>query len=354
MQLLPQEYKEFLTNIKSKIKTAQLKAHIKVNEEMLRLYWDIGFMIVEKQKVSMWGDKILENISNDLKLEFPNLQGFSVRNMHYMKKWYEFYSFSQQPVDQFVQQAVAQLQNDKIEKIFYIPWGHNIHIISKSKDIDEALFYVNKTIENGYSRAELIEQMKKELYKRDSKAITNFKNTLPKIQSDLANEITKDPYSFDFLTLKQSYDEKELENALVSNMTKFLLELGSGFAFVGQQYRLNIDNRDFKIDLLFYHIKLHCYVVVELKTTDFKPEYAGKLNFYISAIDEVLKSQKDNPTIGILICKSKSDTVVEYALRNVSTPIGISEYELSNILPKELESSLPSIEQIEAELEGII
>lgn len=346
MQLLPQEYKEFLTNIKSKIKTAQLKAHIKVNEEMLRLYWDIGFMIVEKQKVSMWGDKILENISSDLKLEFPKLQGFSRTNIIYMKKLYQFYSLGQQAVD--------QLQNDKIEKIFYIPWGHNIHIISKSKDIDEALFYVNKTIENGYSRAELIEQMKKELYKRNGKAITNFKNTLPKLQSDLANEITKDPYSFDFLTLRQSYDEKELENALVSNMTKFLLELGSGFAFVGQQYKIVVDKNDFKIDLLFYHTKLHCFVVVELKTTDFKPEYAGKLNFYITAVDEQVKTKFDNPTIGILICKSKSDTVVEYALRNVSTPIGISQYELSNILPKELESSLPTIEQIEAELKGLI
>jgi predicted nuclease of restriction endonuclease-like (RecB) superfamily len=346
MQLLPQEYKEFLTNIKSKIKTAQLKAHIKVNEEMLRLYWDIGFMIVEKQKVSMWGDKILENISSDLKLEFPEIQGFSRTNIIYMKKLYQFYSLGQQAVD--------QLQNDKIEKIFYIPWGHNIHIISKSKDIDEALFYVNKTIENGYSRAELIEQMKKELYKRNGKAITNFKNTLPKIQSDLANEITKDPYSFDFLTLRQSYDEKELENALVSNMTKFLLELGSGFAFVGQQYKIVVDKNDFKIDLLFYHTKLHCFVVVELKTTDFKPEYAGKLNFYITAVDEQVKTKFDNPTIGILICKSKSDTVVEYALRNVSTPIGISQYELSNILPKELESSLPTIEQIEAELKGLI
>ncbi|PRM97071.1 PDDEXK nuclease domain-containing protein [Aliarcobacter cryaerophilus] len=346
MQLLPQEYKEFLTNIKSKIKTAQLKAHIKVNEEMLRLYWDIGFMIVEKQKVSMWGDKILENISSDLKLEFPELQGFSRTNIIYMKKLYQFYSLGQQAVD--------QLQNDKIEKIFYIPWGHNIHIISKSKDIDEALFYVNKTIENGYSRAELIEQMKKELYKRNGKAITNFKNTLPKLQSDLANEITKDPYSFDFLTLRQSYDEKELENALVSNMTKFLLELGSGFAFVGQQYKIVVDKNDFKIDLLFYHTKLHCFVVVELKTTDFKPEYAGKLNFYITAVDEQVKTKFDNPTIGILICKSKSDTVVEYALRNVSTPIGISQYELSNILPKELESSLPTIEQIEEELKGLI
>ena len=332
MQIITQEYKQFLFDIKSKIQSAQLKAHIKVNEEMLKLYWEIGSMIISKQKESSWGDKILENISKDLKEEFPALQGFSLRNIHYMKKWVLFYSNSQQSVDEIVQQLVAQ--------IFQIPWGHNIHIISKSKDIDEALFYVNKTIENGYSRAELIEQMKKELYKRNGKAITNFKNTLPKIQSDLANEITKDPYSFDFLTLRQSYDEKELENALVSNMTKFLLELGSGFAFVGQQYKIVVDKNDFKIDLLFYHTKLHCFVVVELKTTDFKPEYAGKLNFYITAVDEQVKTKFDNPTIGILICKSKSDTIVEYALRNVNTPIGISEYQLTEILPKEYQSSL--------------
>jgi len=350
VDLISPEYKEFLTSLKSKIKTAQLKAHIRVNEEMLRLYWDIGFMIVEKQKSSSWGDKILENISRDLKLEFVDLQGFSRTNLLYMKKWYKFYSFGQQAVDQIVQQAVAQLQVSEIEKIFFIPWGHNIHIISQSKEINEALFYVNKTIENGYSRAELVKQIKKDLYQRNGKAITNFDIRLPKPQSDLANEITKDPYSFDFLTLRKSYDEKELENALVSNMTKFLLELGSGFAFVGQQYKLSIDNRDFKIDLLFYHTKLHCYVVAELKTTDFKPEYAGKLNFYISAIDEELKSDLDNPTIGILICKSKSDMVVEYALRNVTTPIGISKYELTEILPKEFASSLPTIEQIEAEL----
>ena len=198
-----------------------------------------------------------------------------------------------------------------------------------------------------------MEQMKKELYQRSGKAITNFESKLPKLQSDLAKEITKDPYNFDFLSLRDSYDEKELEDALIQNMTKFLLELGSGFAFVGQQYKITVDKNDFKIDLLFYHTKLHCFVVVELKTTDFKPEYTGKLNFYITAIDEQVKSEFDKPTIGILICKSKSDMIVEYALRNVNTPIGISQYELTEILPKEYQSSLPSIEQIEAELEGI-
>ena len=344
MQIITQEYKQFLFDIKSKIQSAQLKAHIKVNEEMLKLYWEIGSMIISKQKESSWGDKILENISKDLKEEFPALQGFSLRNIHYMKKWVLFYSNSQHSVDEIVQQLVAQ--------IFQIPWGHNIHIISKAKNIDEALFYISKTIENNYSRAQLVEQMSKELYLRSGKAVTNFESKLPKPQSALANEITKDPYNFDFLTLRESYDEKELEEALMQNMTKFLLELGSGFAFVGQQYKITVDNNDFKIDLLFYHVKLHCFVVVELKTTDFKPEYTGKLNFYITAVDEQIKTKFDNPTIGILICKSKSDTIVEYALRNVNTPIGISEYQLTEILPKEYQSSLPTIEQIEAELKG--
>ena len=310
MQIITQEYKQFLFDIKSKIQSAQLKAHIKANEEMLKLYWEIGSMIISKQKESSWGDKILENISKDLKEEFPALQGFSLRNIHYMKKWVLFYSNSQQAVDEIVQQLVAQ--------IFQIPWGHNIHIISKVKNIDEALFYISKTIENNYSRTLLVEQMSKELYLRSGKAITNFESKLLKTQSALANEITKDPYNFDFLTLRESYDEKELEEALMQNMTKFLLELGSGFAFVGQQYKITVDKNDFKIDLLFYHVKLHCFVIVELKTTDFKPEYTGKLNFYITAVDEQIKTKFDNPTIGILICKSKSDTIVEYALRNVN------------------------------------
>ncbi|MCT7485378.1 PDDEXK nuclease domain-containing protein [Aliarcobacter cryaerophilus] len=281
MEIITQEYKQFLFDIKSKIQSAQLKAHIKVNEEMLKLYWEIGSMIISKQKESFWGDKILENISKDLKEEFPSLQGFSLRNIHYMKKWVLFYSNSQQSVDEIVQQLVAQ--------IFQIPWGHNIHIISKAKNIDEALFYISKTIENNYSRAQLVEQMSKELYLRSGKDITNFNSKLPKPQSALANEITKDPYNFDFLTLRESYDEKELEEALMQNMTKFLLELGNGFAFVGQQYKITVDKNDFK---------------------------------------------------------------VEYALRNVNTPIGISEYQLTETLPKEYQSSLPSIEQIEAELKS--
>lgn len=331
------EYKQFLSNIKSKIKLAQLKSHIKVNEEMLRLYWDIAEMILEKQNNSSWGDGVLEKISKDLKKEFPDLQGFSLRNIKYMRQWYQFYSIGQQ--------AVAQ--------IFQIPWGHNIHIISKSKTIEEAIFYINATIQNNYSRANLVEEMKKDLYARSGKAITNFAYQLPKIDSLLAQETLKDPYNFDFLELRKVHDEKELEDALIQNMTKFLLELGQGFAFLGRQYKIVVDNNDFKIDLLFYHVKLHCYVVVELKATEFKPEYAGKLNFYISAVDAQVKAEEDKPTVGILICKSKSDTVVEYALKNVNTPIGVSEYQLTEILPKEFESSLPTIEMIENELSDI-
>lgn len=307
MEIIREEYKSFLANIKSKIQSAQLKAHIKVNVELLNLYWDIAQLIVEKQKQSSWGDKVLESISKDLKKEFPNMSGFSIRNIHYMKKWFLFYAIVQQPVAQ----------------IFQIPWGHNIHIISKAKSIDEALFYVNMTLQNNYSRASLVQ------------------------------ETLKDPYNFDFLNLRKSHDEKELEDALMENMTKFLLELGQGFSFLGRQYKIVVDNSDFKMDLLFYHVKLHCYVVVELKVTDFKPEYAGKINFYVSAVDAELKSELDNPTIGILICKSKSDTIVEYALKNLTTPIGVSEYELTEVLPKEYKSSLPTVEEIEAEFRGI-
>ena len=233
-----------------------------------------------------------------------------------------------------------------------IPWGHNIAIIQKCKTIDEALYYVQNTIKNGISRNVLIHQIETNLYARDGKAITNFETTFPPLQSDLAKEITKDPYNFDFLCLTKGYQEKELENALTDNITKFLLELGNGFAFVGKQYKLIVGGDEFRIELLFYHIKLKCYVVVELKATEFKPEFAGKLSFYTSAVDEEIKDKNDNPAIGILICKSKNDLVVEYAFKDINKPLGISRYELTEILPKEYKSSLPSIEEIEAQFEN--
>jgi len=346
IQIPTQEYKEFILEIKSKIQNAQIKASIKVNEALLQLYWEIGSAIVEKQKTSSWGDNFLESISRDLQKEFPNVKGFSYRNMRAIKQWYLFW-----------QQLVANLKSthwqQAVANIFLIPWGHNLAILSKCKNIDEALFYINLTLENNYSRALLLKEIEKNLFERKAKAITNFEYKLPKPHSQLAIETLKNPYNFDFLDLRISHDEKELEDALVENITKFLLELGAGFSYLGRQYKLKVAHDEFKIDLLFYHVKLHCYVVIELKTIDFKPEFAGKLNFYISAVDAQIKSKEDNPTIGILICKSKNDTVVEYSLKDINKPIGVSEYELTTILPENLKSSLPTIEEIEAELGDI-
>jgi len=335
------EYKEFIKYIKSKVQQAQIKASIKVNVELLKFYWEFGEEIVNKQKNSNWGSAFLKNLSRDLMCEFPNIKGFSHRNIKYIRQWYLFYSTNVEKG----QQVVALLAQ--------IPWGNNLHIITKCKDINEALFYVQKNIENGWSRATLRHQIETQLYKRQGKSLTNFSDTLSISQSNLASELTKDPYQFDFLTLRDKYDERELEDGLVEHITKFLMELGQGFSFMGRQQKLSVGGKDFYIDLLFYHVKLYCYVVVELKVVDFEPEFAGKLNFYISAVDGKLRGEKDNPTIGILICKSKNSTIVEYALKDINKPMGVSEYQLSNILPKELKSSLPSIKDIESELENL-
>jgi predicted nuclease of restriction endonuclease-like (RecB) superfamily len=336
------EYKKMIQEIKIQIQTAQIKAAVSVNRELLKLYWSIAEMIIEKQKQSSWGDKIIEDISRDLKKEFPDMKGFSKRNILYMRKWYIYWSA-------IVQQLVAQLEK---EKLFQIPWGHHILIMTKIKEKKEAIFYIVKTIENNWSRNVLMNQIEYKLYERQGGAITNFKEKLPAVHSDLAIQTLKDPYCFDFLTLTEDYNEKELEDSLVENITKFLLELGAGFSYVGRQYKLEVGNNDFYIDLLFYHVKLHSYIVVELKTGEFKPEYAGKLNFYVSVVDDLVATKGiDKPTIGILICKSKNNMVVEYSLKDVNKPIGISEYKLTQQLPKELKSSLPSIEEIEAELE---
>jgi len=345
MNIVDKEYKNFIKEIKNRIKTSQIKASIKVNEELLKLYWEVAKMIVAKQKKSSWGDNLIEQISKDLKKEFPDMKGFSVRNLKYMRQWFLFW------LDDIEngQQLVAQ----SIDNIFTIPWGHNIVIITKCKDKDEAMFYVRKTVENSYSRAVLVHMIESDLYKREGSLLNNFEKTLPKSDSDLALSILKDPYCFDFLSIREKHDEKELEDALVKHIRDFLLELGNGFAFVGQQYKLDIGGDEFFIDLLFYHIKLKCYVVVELKTVKFKPDFTGQLNFYVSAIDGEVKGKDDNSTIGILICKSKNDTVVEYALNGVNSPIGVSEYQLIKQLPNELKSALPTVEEIEQELKGV-
>ncbi|GAB6045617.1 hypothetical protein JCM11957_12150 [Caminibacter profundus] len=332
------EYKNILKDLKLKFKSAQIKASIKVNSELLQFYWYLGKKIIEVQDNYKWGSKFLENLSIDLSKAFPNVKGFSKRNLELIRKWVNFWDKKE-----IAKQVVSQ--------IYQIPWGHNIIIIQKCKNIDEAIFYVENTLKNGISRNVLVHQIESGLFYRKNRAVNNFEKTLPPIHSDLAKEITKDPYIFDFLTINEDYKEKELEDALIENIKDFLLELGSGFAFVGKQYILEIANQEFRIDLLFYHLKLHSYIVIELKNDEFKPEYAGKLNFYVSAVDDILKSEIDNSTIGILICKSKDNLIVEYALRDINKPIGVSEYRLTTKLPDKLKDTLPSIEQIKKQIQ---
>ena len=365
------EYKKFIQDIKSRIQASQIKAAVKVNVELLKLYWDLAHLIVQKQKESTWGKGFIAEISKDLKKEFPNMKGFSPTNLLYMKKWYLFYTKqkSSQNVEKNkksssnshlknLPQLVGDLETiitpEPFEEILQIPWGHNREIITKCQSVNEALFYVNQTIKYNWSRSVMVHQIESNLKQREGKAITNFKDKLPEPLSDLAKQTLKDPYSFDFLNLRKKHEEKELEEGLINHITHFLLELGAGFSFIGKQYRIKIGGDEFFIDLLFYHVKLHCYVVVELKSVKFKPEFAGQLNFYISAVDGEINTELDNPTIGILICKSKNNTVVEYALNRVESPMGVSEYSITKNLPDELKNTLPTIEEIEAELEDIV
>jgi predicted nuclease of restriction endonuclease-like (RecB) superfamily len=329
------EYISWVNELKTLIQKTQIKASISVNRELLGLYWTIGKSISEKVNNANWGSSVVEELSKDLKAEFPNQKGFSRSNLFSMKKWFEFYSKSEIEIEK-IQQLVGQ-----------IPWGQNVVIISKSKSIEEAVFYSNKTIENNWSRSVLLHQIELDFYERHGKAITNFIKTLPTPHSELATETLKDPYKFDFLTLQEKALEKDIENQLVKHITSFLLELGTGFSFVGQQVPVKIDDQDFYIDLLFYHIKLKCYVVVELKAIEFKAEFAGKMNLYLSAIDDSLKTDAEYPTIGLLLCKSKSEIIAEYALRGMTQPIGIAEYEINKAIPKEIKTELPTIEEIE-------
>ncbi len=313
---------------------SQLKAAVKVNQELLELYWHLGAQIVVRQESSSWGEKLLEQLSSDLMVSFPDMKGFSVRNLKYMRQWYLFYGGGA-----IGQQAVAQLVQ--------IPWGHNIQIITKCKSIEEAHYYLTSTLEHGWSRNVLVHQIESQLWQRSGKGLHNFQHTLPAIQSDLAAQTLKDPYVFGFLNLSQTHTERELEEGLVNHITQFLLELGAGFAYMGRQYPITVGERDFYIDLLFYHTRLHCYVVIELKLGEFEPEHAGKLNFYIKAIDEQLCKKADAPTIGILLCKTKDKVVAEYALSDINKPMGISEYQLTHALPVELQDNLPSVEALE-------
>lgn len=337
-----QEYREWLKGIKGYIRNQQVKAAVRVNEELLKVYWKLGEDICIHKAEAQWGSGFYESLSKDLKTEFPDMKGFSITNLKYCKRFYELYNQS----DTIRQQIVDEFTSP----IFTIPWGHHTEIIAKCKSVDDALFYVHKTIENGWSRAVLLNFLDAKLHQAEGKAITNFTRMLPPPVSDLAQQTLKDPYNFDFLTIRQNYDEKELQEALTNNITKFLLELGHGFAYVGQQYRLKVGEQEFFADLLFYHLKLRCYVVIELKVERFKPEHLGQLGFYVTAIDKNMKSEVDNPTIGLLICKTKDSVVAEYALGATTLPIGISEYELKRVIPDEFKGSLPTIEEIEEKL----
>jgi len=343
--ILSQEYADWLKDIKERVRVAQIRAQISVNIEMLALYWFVGESIADKLTKSSWGSHVVDRLSEDLKKAFPEMSGFSRSNLFYMKKWVEFYS------TETVQQLVGQLGIVSIQQIVgQIPWGQNIAIITKSRSPQEAVFYVMKTIQNNWSRGVLIHQIELQLYERQGKSVTNFQCTLPEPQSERAEETLKDPYIFDFMTMSEKVHERNVENQLVSHIKEFLLELGSGFSFIGNQYHIEVAEKDYFIDLLFYHIHLRCFVVIEIKTVEFKPEYAGKLNFYLSAIDEILKSEHDNPTIGLILCKNKNKLDVEYALRDISKPIGVSEYKLLQSVPDDLKSSLPTVEQLEKEL----
>lgn len=336
---LDKNYSNWLAEVKAQLRSVQSKAVLAVNSVLIEFYWNLGKSIAEKENV--WGSKLIEQVAKDLQEAFPDMKGLSIRNIKYMRQFYAFY------LSQIGQQAVAQFVQNEVRQI---PWGHNILIFTKSNTIEEAQFYILATIENGWSRDTLGWQIKTQLYQRQGKAISNFKNTLQNPMSDLVQQTLKDPYVFDFLTLSQPFHERDIEKQLVAKITKFLLELGKGFAFVGKQYQLEIGETDYYIDLLFYHTKLKCYVVIELKNTKFIPEYAGKLNFYLSAVDSLLKQENDNPTIGILLCRDKNNIETEFALRDINKPMGVSEFQLTEIVPEELKSSLPSIEEIENEL----
>ena len=324
------EYLNLVQTIKQEIQQAQYKATLSVNKELITLYYNIGKIINEHNS---WGNKFIENLAADIKLSFPNAKGYSVRNLKYMSKFANTY-----PDEEFVQQAIAQ-----------IPWGHTITLLDKLSDNTVRNWYVEKIIENGWSRNVLIHQIESGLYERQAVAnkITNFESRLASPQSELAVQTMKNPYIFDFIPFREDMVERDIEQALVQDVAKLLLELGTGFAFLGNQYHLNVGGDDFYIDLLFYNLNLRCYVVIELKTGEFKPEYAGQLNFYLSAVDGILKKDNDNPSIGLLLCKSKNALVAEYALKDMSKPIGVSEYKVTSELPEALSKQLPSVEDIQ-------
>ena len=360
-------YPALLKEITDRIRQGQLRASMAVNVELLALYWDVGRIVAERQGEEGWGAGVIPRLAQDIRNELSEIKGFSTRNIDRMLAFYREYSelkFSPPAVAKIEAVTpdgtispltVAKLHVDKKQSeifdfVLNLPWAHNIVLLGV-KDRAARLWYMIQTVEHGWSKDWLAEQIKHKTYERQGKAVTNFGTHLPAPQSALAQESLKDPYVFDFLTLAEPFHERELETDLVAHVEKFLLELGAGFAFIGRQYHVGVGSQDFYIDLLFYHTKLRCYVVIELKKGKFKPEYAGKVNFYCSVVDDALRHEQDNPTIGLILCQTHDRVVAEYTLRNVNTPIGVSEYELTRALPDELKSSLPSVEEIEERLE---
>ena len=335
--VLPTDYTDVLTAIKARVQTAQLGAALAVNRELVLLYWSIGRDILARQQQEGWGAKVIARLAADLRHAFPDMKGFSRTNLLYMRAFAEAYTG-----EPFVQQVAGQ-----------IPWFHNCTLLDKVKAPEEREWYMRAVVEHGWSRSVLVHQIESKLYQRQGAALNNFERTLPRPQSDLARQVLKDPYIFDFTGLGNEAQERAIENSLTTHIRDFLLELGQGFSFVGSQYHLEIGDQDFFLDMLFYHLKLRCYVVVELKAVPFQPEFAGKLNFYLSAVDDLLRHPDDQPTLGLILCKSKNQVIAEYALRDIHKPLGISVYQLTASLPEKMKNSLPTIEELEAELTGL-
>jgi predicted nuclease of restriction endonuclease-like (RecB) superfamily len=358
---LPAGYTTLLANLKARVHAAQLRAAVSVNRELILLYWDIGKIIVESQKTKGYGKQVVERLADDLQKEFPGMAGLSSLNLWRMRA---FYSAYRNPVE-ILSQAVTESSRRKLsqpvtesasappEPMTSLPWGHNIVLLHKLESNAPRLWYAHKTIEHGWSRAVLTHHIETQLHKREGKAVTNFKRTLPPPQSDLAEQTLKDPYNFDFLTLHSDAHERDLEQGLLDHIQKFLLELGVGFAFVGRQFHMEISGQDYYLDLLFYHLRLRCYIVIDLKMKAFEPEFAGKMNFYLSAVDDQLRHADDKPSIGLLLCKERDHMTVEYALRDLKKPIGVAQWQtkLVESLPKNLKGSLPTVAEIEAELD---
>lgn len=375
---LDSEYLQWLSDLKDRYHKAQIKAAVRVNSEQLLFNWNLGRDLVVRKAEEHWGKGVVEQVSLDLQAEFPDVKGFSARNLWNMKKWYSFYaldpSFPERVKDiedcfapdsvrmqqlvpgsidvevkRKLQQAVAETGFPSV--FAFVPWGHHVEIVNKCKTVDEALFYVAKTIEESCSRASLVNLIGADLFHSEGKALTNFSERLPLVQGKLARDIIKYNYDLGFISLPSDYDERSLELALEQNITRFLLELGVGFSFVGRQKEIIVSGATRRIDLLFYHIRLRCYVVVELKAKAFEPEFAGKLNFYVSAVDELLKTREDNSTIGLLICRDMDSTEVKWSFRNISTPMGVATY--SNVQIKDYNELLPSENQIKERIENV-